>query len=91
MESNESLRQELDDIVGGLQGYLSNVKQKGLKSQRDFESLLGEKASLQEKVRALERELSVLDGEAGKVQEMEMVRTVGWGRGAGEGGPGEAT
>ncbi|XP_056011092.1 centriolin-like isoform X6 [Ostrea edulis] len=71
IESNESIRTELDEIVGGLQGYLSHVKTKGQKVQRDYEVLLGEKMSLEDQCRKLEQELSVLDSEAGKVPTLE--------------------
>ncbi|XP_033730276.1 centriolin-like isoform X4 [Pecten maximus] len=71
IDANESLRTELDEIVGGLQGYLSNVKQQGLRRQRDFDSVLGEKTRLEQKVSQLEQELGVLDAEAGNYKAME--------------------
>ncbi|XP_069121130.1 centriolin-like isoform X3 [Argopecten irradians] len=71
IDANESLRTELDEIVGGLQGYLSNVKQQGLRRQRDFDSILGEKTRLEQKVSQLEQELGVLDAEAGNYKAME--------------------
>jgi chromosome segregation ATPase len=74
IESNETIRTELDEIVGGLQGYLSHVKTKGQKVQRDYEMLLSEKMSLEDQCRKLEQELSVLDSEASKVPTLEQVR-----------------
>uniref|UniRef100_K1Q2Y9 Paramyosin n=1 Tax=Magallana gigas TaxID=29159 RepID=K1Q2Y9_MAGGI len=71
IESNDSIRNELDDIVGGLQGYLAHVKTKGQKAQRDYEMLLSEKMTLEDQCRKLEQELSVLDSEAGKVPTLE--------------------
>ena len=71
IDANDQLRQELDEIVGGLQGYLSNVKNQGMKRQRDYESVLGEKAVLQQKVGKLEQELAILDTEAKRFKEME--------------------
>ncbi|XP_078324889.1 uncharacterized protein LOC111125942 isoform X3 [Crassostrea virginica] len=71
IESNDSIRNELDEIVGGLQGYLSHVKTKGQKAQRDYEVLLSEKMNLEDQCRKLEQELSVLDSEAGKVPTLE--------------------
>ncbi|XP_021380343.1 centriolin-like isoform X3 [Mizuhopecten yessoensis] len=71
IDANESLRTELDEIVGGLQGYLSNVKQQGVRRQRDFDSILGEKSQLENKVSQLEQELSVMDAEAGNYKAME--------------------
>jgi hypothetical protein len=75
IDANDQLRQELDEIVGGLQGYLSNVKNQGMKRQRDYESVLGEKAVLQQKVGKLEQELAILDTEAKRFKEMEKVQT----------------
>lgn len=75
IDANDQLRQELDEIVGGLQGYLSNVKNQGMKRQRDYESVLGEKAVLQQKVGKLEEELAILDTEAKRFKEMEKVQT----------------
>lgn len=75
IDANDQLRQELDEIVGGLQGYLSNVKNQGMKRQRDYESVLGEKAVLQQKVGKLEQELAILDTEAKRFKEMEKVPT----------------
>lgn len=74
IESNDSIRNELDDIVGGLQGYLAHVKTKGQKAQRDYEMLLSEKMTLEDQCRKLEQELSVLDSEAGKVPTLEQVK-----------------
>lgn len=74
IESNDSIRNELDEIVGGLQGYLSHVKTKGQKAQRDYEVLLSEKMNLEDQCRKLEQELSVLDSEAGKVPTLEQVK-----------------
>ncbi|XP_063423484.1 centriolin-like isoform X6 [Mytilus trossulus] len=71
IDANDNLRQELDEIVGGLQGYLANVKNQGMKRQRDYESVLGEKAVLQQKVGKLEQELAILDTEAKRFKEME--------------------
>ncbi|XP_061184132.1 centriolin-like [Saccostrea echinata] len=71
IESNESIRNDLDEIVGGLQGYLSHVKTKGQKAQRDYETLLSEKMALDDQCRKLEQELSVLDSEASKVPTLE--------------------
>ena len=75
IDANDQLRQELDEIVGGLQGYLSNVKNQGMKRQRDYESVLGEKAVLQQKDGKLEQELAILDTEAKRFKEMEKVQT----------------
>ena len=75
IDANDQLRQELDEIVGGLQGYLSNVKNQGMKRQRDYESVLSEKAVLQQKVGKLEEELAILDTEAKRFKEMEKVQT----------------
>ena len=75
IDANDQLRQKLDEIVGGLQGYLSNVKNQGMKRQRDYESVLGEKAVLQQKVGKLEQELAILDTEAKRFKEMEKVQT----------------
>ena len=75
IDANDNLRQELDEIVGGLQGYLANVKNQGMKRQRDYESVLGEKALLQQKVGKLEQELAILDTEAKRYKEMEKVLT----------------
>ncbi|CAG2249623.1 CNTRL [Mytilus edulis] len=71
IDANDNLRQELDEIVGGLQGYLANVKNQGMKRQRDYESVLGEKAVLEQKVGKLEQELAILDTEAKRFKEME--------------------
>ena len=73
IDANDQLRQELDEIVGGLQGYLSNVKNQGMKRQRDYESVLGEKAILEQKCGKLEQELAILDTEAKRYKEMEKV------------------
>ena len=75
IDANDQLRQKLDEIVGGLQGYLSNVKNQGMKRQRDYESVLSEKAVLQQKVGKLEQELAILDTEAKRFKEMEKVQT----------------
>ncbi|XP_070176721.1 centriolin-like isoform X2 [Littorina saxatilis] len=64
IEQNESLKGELDDIVHGLQGYLEGVKGQSMQHQQEFQMLLQEKAALEEKVRRLEAELSILDTEA---------------------------
>lgn len=75
IDANDQLRQELDEIVGGLQGYLSNVKNQGMKRQRDYESVIREKAVLQQKVGKLEEELAILDTEAKQYKAMEKVQT----------------
>ena len=64
IEQNESLKTELDDIVSGLQGYLEGVKGQSVQHRQDFQMLLQEKEGLEEKVRRLEAELSILDTEA---------------------------
>jgi hypothetical protein len=46
-----------------------------MKRQRDYESVLGEKAVLQQKVGKLEQELAILDTEAKRFKEMEKVQT----------------
>ena len=75
IDANDQLRQELDVIVGGLQGYLSNVKNQGMKRQRDYESVLSEKTVLQQKVGKLEEELAILDTEAKQYKAMEKAQT----------------
>lgn len=47
-----------------------------MKRQRDYESVLGEKAVLQQKVGKLEQELAILDTEAKRFKEMEKVGLV---------------
>nr|KAG5703043.1 hypothetical protein BaRGS_016204 [Batillaria attramentaria] len=64
IEQNEELKSELDDIMSGLSGYLEGVKGQSMQHQQEFQMLLGEKEALEEKIRRLEAELSILDSEA---------------------------
>ena len=61
------------DIVGGLQTYLAQVQTKAAKKEREFDHMIREKEDMQEKIRALETELSVMDAEAGSLRETERV------------------
>lgn len=63
----------MDEIVGGLQGYLQNVQQQGTQRQQEFTKLLSERENLTEKVRNLENELGILNTEANHLKEMEKV------------------
>ena len=74
IESNETLREELDDIVGGLQTYLATVQTKAQKKEKEFDQLLKENESMQERMRGLESELGVMDSEARNYSAMEKVR-----------------
>ena len=73
IEQNESLKSELDDIVSGLQGYLEGVKGQSVQHRQDFQMLLQEKEALEEKVRRLEAELSILDTEAQNAKILQKV------------------
>ncbi|XP_052229704.1 centriolin-like isoform X2 [Dreissena polymorpha] len=71
LETNESLREELDDIVGGLQTYLAQVQTKAAKKEREFDTLLQQNEGLQSQVRKLESELGLVDQEAASLRELE--------------------
>ncbi|KAL4219131.1 hypothetical protein ACF0H5_021713 [Mactra antiquata] len=71
LENNESLREELDDIVGGLQTYLAQVQTKAAKKEKEFDQLLRENEEISERCRKLENELSVVDQEADSLRELE--------------------
>ena len=47
LETNDSLREELDDIVGGLQTYLAQVQTKAAKKEREFDQVLAQCENLQ--------------------------------------------
>ena len=64
----------MDDIVGGLQTYLAHVQTKAAKKEKDFDMVLQQNESLQEQLRNLETEMSVMDQEATGVKELEHVR-----------------
>ncbi|XP_067662812.1 centriolin-like [Haliotis asinina] len=64
IEANEELRQELDDVVDGLQGYLQNVKDQSARQKEDFEQVVKEKESLEERVRRLDGELKIINKKA---------------------------
>ncbi|XP_071115643.1 centriolin-like [Haliotis cracherodii] len=68
IEANEELRQELDDVVDGLQGYLQNVKDQSVRQKEDFEQVVKEKEGLEERVRRLDAELKIIDREAEESQ-----------------------
>lgn len=76
VENNESLREELDDIVGGLQAYLAQVQTKAAKKEREFDQLLNENEEMADRCRKLENELSVVDQEANSLRELERVRVI---------------
>ncbi|XP_035827019.1 intracellular protein transport protein USO1-like [Aplysia californica] len=71
IEQNEELRHELDDIVSGLSGYLENVKGQSKQHKQEFEMLLQEKEGLEEKIRRMEAELQLLEGEANNARWMQ--------------------
>ncbi|XP_060590560.1 centriolin-like [Ruditapes philippinarum] len=71
LETNESLREELDEIVGGLQTYLAQVQTKAAKKEKDFDLLLREKEDIADRCRKLENELSVVDQEANSLRDFE--------------------
>ena len=73
IENNESLREELDDIVGGLQSYLASVQSKAQKKEKEFDQILKENESMQDRIRGLETELGVMDSEARNHSAMEKV------------------
>lgn len=75
LETNESLREELDDIVGGLQTYLAQVQTKAAKKEKEFDQVLRQNEDLQDKLRKMEGELGVMDQEASSMRELERVRT----------------
>uniref|UniRef100_H2YWP8 Centriolin n=1 Tax=Ciona savignyi TaxID=51511 RepID=H2YWP8_CIOSA len=57
--SDDALRQELEDIVGGLQ-YLLNVRRKADAQRNEFDELLRDKERLVRRLAALEHEKSML-------------------------------
>uniref|UniRef100_F6VQX9 Centriolin n=1 Tax=Ciona intestinalis TaxID=7719 RepID=F6VQX9_CIOIN len=58
--SDDALRQELEDIVGGLQDYLINVRRKADAQRNEFDDLLRDKERLVRRLAALEQEKSIL-------------------------------
>ncbi|XP_078489417.1 centriolin [Ciona intestinalis] len=58
--SDDALRQELEDIVGGLQDYLLNVRRKADAQRNEFDDLLRDKERLVRRLAALEQEKSIL-------------------------------
>lgn len=73
LENNESLREELDEIVGGLQTYLAQVQTKAAKKEKDFDILLKDNEEISNRCRKLESELSVVDQEANSLKNLERV------------------
>ncbi|KAK3802588.1 hypothetical protein RRG08_027218 [Elysia crispata] len=71
IEQNDELRHELDDIVCGLSGYLENVKGQSRQHKHEFEMLIAEKEALEEKIRRMEGELNILEGEASNARWMQ--------------------
>ncbi|XP_053381516.1 centriolin-like isoform X4 [Mercenaria mercenaria] len=71
LETNESLREELDEIVGGLQTYLAQVQTKAAKKEKEFDQLLKENEAISDRCRKLENELSVVDQEANSLRDLE--------------------
>ena len=59
--------------MSGLQGYLEGVKGQSMQHRQDFQMLLQEKEALEEKVRRLEAELSILDTEAQNAKVLQKV------------------
>ena len=59
--------------MSGLQGYLEGVKGQSVQHRQDFQMLLQEKEALEEKVRRLEAELSILDTEAQNAKILQKV------------------
>nr|CAB3232457.1 centriolin [Phallusia mammillata] len=58
--SDVGLRNELEDIVNGLQDYLLNVKQKADAQRAEFDKLLRDKEKLVRRLATLEKEKSML-------------------------------
>ena len=59
--------------MGGLQTYLASVQSKATKKEREFDQLLKENESMQDRIRGLESELGVMDSEAKNYTAMEKV------------------
>ncbi|XP_077968692.1 centriolin-like isoform X1 [Styela clava] len=61
MTADDGLKGELEDIVGGLQDYILNVRQKANAQQTEFDNLLRDRDRLARKLQAIEREKSQLE------------------------------
>ena len=59
--------------MGGLQTYLASVQGKAQKKEKEFDQLLKENESMQDRIRGLESELGVMDSEARNHSAMEKV------------------
>ena len=73
IDQNETLQGELDDIITGLQGYIETVQRESTQQKVDIEKLSGQKEVLEDRVRKMEAELSILDSEAGEFKSMQQV------------------
>ncbi|CAH1781508.1 unnamed protein product, partial [Owenia fusiformis] len=62
---NDALRSELEGVVGGLKTYLHNVKQRAANQNEAYKSLQNEKDALEERLHNLEKEMGIMDSEAG--------------------------
>ncbi|XP_059175304.1 centriolin-like isoform X2 [Physella acuta] len=71
IEQNEELRQELDDIVSGLSGYLENVKGQSEHHKHEVERLVEEKRGMEEKIRRMESDLHKLETESNNARLMQ--------------------
>ena len=70
---NDELKSELEGIIAGLQGYLSDIKGQQERQRRAYDELLLERDVLQEKLEDMEAEMSVLDAEGGDTRSMVKV------------------
>ena len=69
--SDDALRQELEDIVRGLQDYLINVRQKADAQRAEFDKLLRDKERLVRKLATLEQEKSILMADADEYSQLQ--------------------
>ncbi|XP_050395571.1 centriolin [Patella vulgata] len=61
IENNEEMRQELDDVVNGLQDYIQNIQDQTELQKKQCDDVTREKNNLQDKVKRLEQELRMLN------------------------------
>ncbi|XP_076821560.1 centriolin-like [Clavelina lepadiformis] len=69
--SDDALRHELEEIVGGLQDYLLNVRQKADAQRAEFDQLLRDKERLVRRLAALEQEKSILSSDVDDYSQLQ--------------------